>query len=46
LIVQAGSDEVAEKSLRTIKKYFRGLEQVVDGVGMQVLLSLQWGKRI
>ena len=39
LIVQAGSDEVAEKSLRTIKKDFRGLGWVVDGVGVQVVFS-------
>ena len=39
LVVQVGSDEVAEKSLGTIKKDFRGLGQVVDGVGMQVVFS-------
>ena len=39
MIVQAGSDEAAEKSLRTIKKDFRGLGRVVDGAGVQVVFS-------
>jgi len=39
LIVQAGSDEVTEKSLRTIKKDFRGPGRVVDGTGTQVAFS-------
>ena len=39
LIVQAGSDEVAEKSLRTTKKDFRGLGRVVDGAGVQETFS-------
>jgi len=39
LIIQAGSDEIAEKSLRSIKKDFRGLGQVVDGAGVQVVFS-------
>ena len=30
LVIQAGRDEVAEKSLRSIKKDFRGLGRVVD----------------
>ena len=30
LIIQAGSDEIVEKSLRSIKKDFRGLGRVVD----------------
>ena len=30
LILQAGRDEIAEKSLRSIKKDFRGLGRVVD----------------
>ena len=39
LIIQAGRDEIAEKSLRSIKKDFRGLGRVVDGAGMQVVFS-------
>jgi len=39
LTVQAGSDEVSEKSQRTIKKDFKGLGQVVDGTGVQVFSS-------
>jgi len=39
LIIQAGSDEIAEKSLRSIKKDFRGLGQVVDGAGVRVVFS-------
>ena len=36
LIVQAGSDEVADRSLRSIKNDFRRL---VDGAGIQVLFA-------
>jgi len=43
LIVQAGSLEVAERSLRIIKKDFRRLEQVYR---LYFLLSLQWQGRI
>ena len=39
LIIQAGRDEIAEKSLRSIKKHFRGLGWVVDGAGVQVVFS-------
>ena len=39
LIIQAGRDEIAEKSLRSIKKDFGGLGRVVDGAGMQVVFS-------
>ena len=39
LIVQAGSDEVAERSLRSIKEDFRGLGRVVEGTGVQVDFS-------
>ena len=39
LIVQAGSAEVAERSLRVIKKDFRGLGQMVEGLGAQVVFS-------
>ena len=39
LIIQAGRDEIAEKSLRSIKKDFRGLGWVVDGAGVQVVFS-------
>ena len=39
LIIQAGSDEVAERSLRAIKKDFRGLGRVVEGAGVQVVFS-------
>ena len=34
LIVQAGSNEVIDRSLRIIKSDFRGLEQLVDGTGI------------
>jgi len=37
--VQAGSDEVAERSLRITKKDFRGLGQLVDEVGIQDVFS-------
>ena len=39
LIVQVGSDEIAQGSLRAIKKDIRGLGQMVEGVGVQVLFS-------
>lgn len=39
LIIQASRDEIAEKSLTSIKKDFRGLGRVVDGAGMQVVFS-------
>ena len=39
LIVQAGSDEVADRSLGTIKNDFRGLGRLVDGVGIQVVFA-------
>ena len=39
LLVQAGRDEVTEKSMRTMKKDFRGLARVVDGAGVQVVFS-------
>ena len=39
LIVQAGSDEVTDRSLRTIKKDFRGLGRLVDGAGIQVVFA-------
>ena len=39
MIIEAGRDEIAEKSLRSIKKDFRGLGQVVDGAGVQVVFS-------
>ena len=38
-IVQAGSDEIAERSLEAIQRDFRGLGRLVDGVGVQVVLS-------
>ena len=39
LIVQVGSDEIAQGSLQAIKKDIRGLGQMVEGVGAQVLFS-------
>jgi len=44
LAVQTGSSEVTERSLRTIKKDFRGLGRVVDRAGLQAYfpLSIQW----
>ena len=39
LIVQAGSDEVADRSLRTIKNDFRGLGRLADGASMQVVFT-------
>jgi len=38
LIVQFGSDEVAERSLRAIKRDFMGLGQLVDRMGVQVVV--------
>lgn len=47
LIVQASSDELAERSLGTIKKDFRGLEQLADAMGVRVIFSpLQWQGQI
>jgi len=39
LIVQAGSDNIEERSLKTIKRDFRGLGRLVDGAGVQVVFS-------
>ena len=39
LIVQASSDEVTDRSLRTIKNDFRGLGRLVDGTGIQVAFA-------
>ena len=39
LIVQAGSDEVADRSLRAIKNDFRGLGRLVDNAGIQVVFA-------
>lgn len=39
LIVQASSDEVADRNLGTIKNDFRGLGRLVDGVGIQVVFA-------
>ena len=39
LTVHVGSDEIAQGSLRAIKKDVRGLGQMVEGVGAQVLFS-------
>ena len=39
LIVQAGSDEVADRSLRAIKNDFRGLGRLVDNTGIQVVFA-------
>ena len=37
LIVQVGSDEIARKSIRTMKRFFRGLGRLVQGAGAQVI---------
>lgn len=39
LVVQASSHEVTERSLRTIRKDFRGLGQLEGAVGIQVVFS-------
>lgn len=39
MIIQAGSDEIAERSLKAIKRDFRGLGQLLDGVSAQVVFS-------
>ena len=37
LIVQVGSDEIARRSIRTMKRFFRGLGRLVQGAGAQVI---------
>jgi len=37
LIVQVGSDEIAQRSLQAMKRDFRGLGQLVQGAGAQVI---------
>ena len=37
LIVQVGSDKIAQRSLRTMKRDFRGLGHFIQGVGAQVI---------
>lgn len=39
LIVQANSDEVADRSLKIIKNYFRGLGRLVEETDTQVVFS-------
>lgn len=39
LTVHAGSDEIAERSPRAVKRDFRALEWLVDGVGVQTVFS-------
>ncbi|XP_066858120.1 uncharacterized protein [Anser cygnoides] len=39
LIVQSGSDEIFERSLKAIKRDFRGQGWLVDGAGVQVVVS-------
>ena len=39
LIVQAGSDDIDDRSLKAIKRDFRGLGRLVDGAGVQVVFS-------
>lgn len=39
LIVQASNSEAAERSLRSIKRDFRALGQLVDRVGIQFIFS-------
>lgn len=39
MIVQAGSDDIEERSLKAIKQDFRGLGRLVDGAGVQVVFS-------
>jgi len=36
-IVQVGSDEIAQRSLQTMKRGFRGLGRLVQGAGSQVI---------
>ena len=48
LIVQVGSDEIAQTSLRMMKRDFRGLGHLVQGAGAQVIfcsvpLGAVWG---
>ena len=38
LTVQVGSDEIAQRSLRTMKRDFRGLGRLVQGMGARVIL--------
>ena len=37
LIIQVGSDEIAQRSLQAMKRDFRGLGQLVQGAGAQVI---------
>ena len=39
LIVQAGSDEIAGRSLMVIKNDFSGLGRIVDNAGIQVVIA-------
>ena len=40
MIVQADSDEVADRSLRAIENDFRGLGRLVDNAGIQVVFAV------
>ena len=37
LIIQVGSDEIAQRSLQAMKRDFRGLGRLVQGAGAQVI---------
>jgi len=37
LLVQVGSDEIAQRSLQTMRRDFRGLGHLVQGAGAQVI---------
>jgi len=39
LVMQVGRDEIAERSPKAIKRYFRALGQLIEGSGMQVVFS-------
>ncbi|EOA97796.1 PDZ and LIM domain protein 5, partial [Anas platyrhynchos] len=39
LIIQAGTDDIDNRSLKAIKRDFRGLGRLVDGAGVQVVFS-------
>ena len=39
VIIQAGRDEIADRSLKAIKSDFRGLGWLLDGVGVQEMFS-------
>jgi len=38
-VIQAGSDEITERSPKAIKRHFRALGKLVEGSGVQVVFS-------